>query len=727
MTQWNIPNHHWVIDLFKLLEELEQGLTVHSQTGLCAGQRGMDPAGLDPWSSWSVKMEDEKPTPGDLADIGCLSPGAASCLPLSMLQSSQQRFTADIHHLVQEVNFPLRRDSDWTGSSHSSSSQLSVESESSTASAEGPDEPQISTSPRAVHRQRERDRHRSTVIALQEMARLLPVSEDGQKQTKRRVLQQSIHYIDWLHTELKMAYTDLGIEPCTARVSLKDVCRELGVSPAILTMSPSVLSYDLHVLAKHIEGRCLDDQHPGLKLEHDPSGTIGIVDQTAGMAGLDHQHGVQTSHRDPDTHAYTLAGEGMKSEVSTSCHQTENITTPKQSKKRWMSHKEARPRRKTKPKRCCTECLEDSTPRRELGWMGRRLDRSRPFPNARRALFSSEDRSGMETTTVPDDDDSGDRFSAFFQPETSWSEPRSPSPQQVVPSNQANGLDKTDIQWETPTVGSSGTHPPDSVVPEAEEMPYSKPTMDDYIKTSPFGRPASCPPCYSAAMAAPPKSTLTPPIWKNLDEQSIFDTSNSSVDTLPDGIFAGQFPTSWDEADKESNQEVPSEDRDEDGRDSGTRRRRFSYGRAKNKKKCVNGFIMFCKIVREKQKQRYSGYASTQISTMMGRKWAAMSPAERKPFKDAAYEFSLRNNRNVIVQKSLPHDAFDITGALCGTSSASTMDAAGPLCTSSVSSVVSDAHVPVSRECCTATVTSPLSGALGEEAAIVEEVASYMS
>ncbi|XP_035678576.1 uncharacterized protein LOC118417218 isoform X1 [Branchiostoma floridae] len=688
----------------------------------------MDPAGLNSWSSWSVKMEDEVgeqdnrqvfvPKPGELSDIGCLSPGAATCLPLTMLQSSQQRFTADINHLVQEVNFPLRQDSDWSGSSHSSSSQLSIDSESSTASVEGPDEPQISSSPRAVHRQRERDRHRSTVVALQEMAGLLPVSEDGPKQTKCRVLQQSIQYIDWLHTELKMAYTNLGIEPCTTRVSLKDVCRELGVSPAILTMSPSVLSYDLHMLAKHIEGRCLD-KYCSLKQEQDADeGTSGSFNLKAGnMAGLDHQNPVQPHCRDADIHCNTLAAEAMKSEAST-CHQTENIKTPKQSKKKWMSQGAARPRRKTKPRRCCTECLEDSTPRRDLGWMvqrERRLDRSRPFPHARRTLFSSEDNSSVETA-VPDDDDIGDRFSAFFQPDKLWSDPRSSSPQQVVPMDQA---DKTDAHLMTPIVASPELHPPhkDSVVPEAEEMPCSKLAVDDYIQTSPFGRPSSCPPCYSATMAAPPK-TFTPPIWKNLNEQSIFDTSNSSVDTLHDGSFAGQLLTSGDEADKEANQKVPSEDRDED-RGSGTRRRRFSYGRAKNKKKCVNGFIMFCKIVREKQKQRYSGYASTQISTMMGRKWAAMSPAERKPYKDAAYEFSLRNNRNVIVQKSLPHDAFDLTGALGGTTSSSPLDAAGPLDTSPVS----DACVPVSgygiRSSCTATVTT-LSGASGDDSAAAE-------
>ncbi|CAH1262214.1 BHMG1 [Branchiostoma lanceolatum] len=541
------------------------------------------------------------------------------------------------------------------------------------------------------------------------MAGLLPVSEDGQKQTKCRVLQQSIQYIDWLHMELKMAYTDLGIEPCTARVSLKDVCRELGVSPAILTMSPSVLSYDLHMLAKHIEGRCLH-KYCSPKLEQDPcEGTSGDINQMAGnMAGPDYQHDVQPSCRDADFRTDTLTGEALKSEASP-CRQTENITTPKQSRKRWLSHGEARPRRKTKPKRCCAECLEDTTPRRELGWTverGRRLDRSVPFPHARRALFSSEDKSSTETT-APDDDDSSDRFSAFFQPEKLCSDPRRSSPQQVVPMN----LDKTDAHSVTPALGSSDLHPPDkdSVVPEAEDMPYSKTLVDDFFKISPFGRPSSCPPCYSATMAAPSK-TYTPPIWKNLNEQSIFDMSNSSVDTLHDGSFAGQFLTSGDEADKEANQEVPSEDRDED-RGSGTRRRRFSYGRAKNKKKCVNGFIMFCKIVREKHKQRYSGYASTQISTMMGRKWAAMSPAERKPYKDAAYEFSLRNNRNVIVQKSLLHDVFDLAGVLGGTSSASTTDSAGLLHASPVSSVVLDACVPVagyggrSRENCTTVTT----------------------
>ncbi|XP_042295004.1 meiosis initiator protein isoform X3 [Sceloporus undulatus] len=67
----------------------------------------------------------------------------------------------------------------------------------------------------------------------------------------------------------------------------------------------------------------------------------------------------------------------------------------------------------------------------------------------------------------------------------------------------------------------------------------------------------------------------------------------------------------------------------------------------KLKKKCVNGFIMFCRLNRKHFIRAYPGMASTEATRELAQLWRVMTKQERKPYCLKARRFSLLNNRIV--------------------------------------------------------------------------------
>ncbi|KAH0631566.1 hypothetical protein JD844_005950 [Phrynosoma platyrhinos] len=67
----------------------------------------------------------------------------------------------------------------------------------------------------------------------------------------------------------------------------------------------------------------------------------------------------------------------------------------------------------------------------------------------------------------------------------------------------------------------------------------------------------------------------------------------------------------------------------------------------KLKKKCVNGFIMFCRLNRKHFIRAYPGMASTVATRELAQLWRVMTKQERKPYCLKARRFSLLNNRIV--------------------------------------------------------------------------------
>ncbi|XP_067875371.1 meiosis initiator protein-like isoform X2 [Heterodontus francisci] len=86
------------------------------------------------------------------------------------------------------------------------------------------------------------------------------------------------------------------------------------------------------------------------------------------------------------------------------------------------------------------------------------------------------------------------------------------------------------------------------------------------------------------------------------------------------------------------------------GNHSKTRRKRCCT--LQLKKKCVNGFIMFCRINRRLYISDHPGTASTVATKALAHVWRTMSKNERRPYCIKAREFSKMNNRIVRLDSS---------------------------------------------------------------------------
>ncbi|XP_073082475.1 meiosis initiator protein isoform X1 [Manis javanica] len=74
------------------------------------------------------------------------------------------------------------------------------------------------------------------------------------------------------------------------------------------------------------------------------------------------------------------------------------------------------------------------------------------------------------------------------------------------------------------------------------------------------------------------------------------------------------------------------------------------------KKKCVNGFIMFCRMNRKQYIRASPGTPSTDATKELAQLWRGMTVQERRPYCIKARRFSLRHNRIVRQDSSSSED-----------------------------------------------------------------------
>uniref|UniRef100_A0A8C0X8J7 HMG box domain-containing protein n=1 Tax=Castor canadensis TaxID=51338 RepID=A0A8C0X8J7_CASCN len=77
---------------------------------------------------------------------------------------------------------------------------------------------------------------------------------------------------------------------------------------------------------------------------------------------------------------------------------------------------------------------------------------------------------------------------------------------------------------------------------------------------------------------------------------------------------------------------------------------------AQVKKKCVNGFIMFCRMNRKQYIRACPGTASTAATKELAQLWRVMTPQERRPYCIKARRFSRQHNRVVKQDNSSSED-----------------------------------------------------------------------
>ncbi|XP_055002432.1 meiosis initiator protein [Sorex araneus] len=79
------------------------------------------------------------------------------------------------------------------------------------------------------------------------------------------------------------------------------------------------------------------------------------------------------------------------------------------------------------------------------------------------------------------------------------------------------------------------------------------------------------------------------------------------------------------------------------------------------KKKCVNGFIMFCRMNRKQYIRACPGTASTAATKELAQLWRMMTPQEQRPYCIKARRFSRQHNRNVKQVHSSSEDDYGDT------------------------------------------------------------------
>ncbi|XP_054444366.1 meiosis initiator protein [Pteronotus mesoamericanus] len=175
--------------------------------------------------------------------------------------------------------------------------------------------------------------------------------------------------------------------------------------------------------------------------------------------------------------------------------------------------------------------------------------------------------------------------------------------------------------------------------------------------------PDSCSPCQSSG---------------SLDHASLSENSSDSEDSVTDT----DPEVVWMQQDTLADPEGPKSVSDEDGDYTWTparqvetwpsARRKARKGRAgrgpvkpKNKKaprstqmkkKCVNGFIMFCRMNRKQYIRACPGTASTAATKELAQLWREMTEQERKPYCIKARRFSRQHNRIVKKESSSSDD-----------------------------------------------------------------------
>ncbi|ELW71126.1 Transcription factor SOX-9 [Tupaia chinensis] len=77
---------------------------------------------------------------------------------------------------------------------------------------------------------------------------------------------------------------------------------------------------------------------------------------------------------------------------------------------------------------------------------------------------------------------------------------------------------------------------------------------------------------------------------------------------------------------------------------------------SQTKKKCVNGFIMFCRMNRKQYIRAYPGTASTAATKELAQLWRGMTEQERRPYCTKARRFSRQHNRIVKQDSSSSED-----------------------------------------------------------------------
>nr|XP_040135977.1 meiosis initiator protein isoform X1 [Ictidomys tridecemlineatus] len=542
----------------------------------------------------------------------------------------------------------------------------------------------------------DRNQKKNHSSKLQELALLLPVApKTGTKKlTKKEILLHVLHYIQYLQRSIDVAKALLKFHTSDGEGGLGGLGRNPAVGPA--RRKHSTPSSSPCSRKSHLWGACRKprkkkltraperqtrDQKPRRSLALDkPEKTVTTSpDQKEGNVG-----GLTTPPRCPDPWCDLKAafasfqgnGEGGRSQL-TLLDIAENIVLGDIAKAVILI---------CPPGCCCANSAQDGEPDPALeaqrGAEGIHfLSRIHPYSRQKLVFCDSSEEVDKE---VPD----ADPWLPAWTPEGSpHGSPVALGPPQI--NNWSVTGHSSEILGLSPSLFSSpGKLLPEQILEDGNE--YLTQGLFEEVLLEPESRPSAC------TLEAPQKKSIpleapeAPPdshslcqssvsldhCYLSLSEASKVQSSPSTEESDSESLWGQEEDLQVDPEGLQS-----SSDEDDDYTWTPTRRastlptggRKSRKGRTSKgplkpkeskkapcptqmKKKCVNGFIMFCRMNRKQYIRACPGTASTAATKELAQLWRVMTPQERRPYCIKARRFSRQHNRIVKQENSSSED-----------------------------------------------------------------------
>ncbi|XP_077887968.1 meiosis initiator protein isoform X2 [Ictidomys tridecemlineatus] len=478
----------------------------------------------------------------------------------------------------------------------------------------------------------DRNQKKNHSSKLQELALLLPVApKTGTKKlTKKEILLHVLHYIQYLQRSIDVAKALLKFHTSDGEGGLGGLGRNPAVGPA--RRKHSTPSSSPCSRKSHLWGACRKprkkkltraperqtrDQKPRRSLALDkPEKTVTTSpDQKEGNVG-----GLTTPPRCPDPWCDLKAafasfqgnGEGGRSQL-TLLDIAENIVLGDIASC------------------CCANSAQDGEPDPALeaqrGAEGIHfLSRIHPYSRQKLVFCDSSEEVDKE---VPD----ADPWLPAWTPEGSpHGSPVALGPPQI--NNWSVTGHSSEILGLSPSLFSSpGKLLPEQILEDGNE--YLTQGLFEEVLLEPESRPSAC------TLEAPQKKDL------QVDPEGLQSSSDEDDDyTWTPTRRASTLPTGGRKSRKGRTSKGPLKPKESKKAPCPTQM----------KKKCVNGFIMFCRMNRKQYIRACPGTASTAATKELAQLWRVMTPQERRPYCIKARRFSRQHNRIVKQENSSSED-----------------------------------------------------------------------
>ncbi|XP_029780177.1 basic helix-loop-helix and HMG box domain-containing protein 1 [Suricata suricatta] len=536
-----------------------------------------------------------------------------------------------------------------------------------------------------------RKQRKNHTSKLQELALLLPVAlkTSTKKLTKKEILLHVLHYIQYLQRNIDMAKALLKCHTANGEGGLGGLGRKRAKGPARLRHSTP--SRSPHWRKSHLQGAC---RKPQKKKRTGSSEHQTRAQKPRRCLALDEPEKWATPS--PDRQGRDVGRTTTPARCTTSCSHPEVASaTPQDNAKGGKARLTLLDVAESSvccdiSGCCCRDSAQGKGPylafKAQQGAEGIHfLNRTQPCPRQKMVFYDSGEEADKES---PD----ADRWLPAWTPEgSSHGSSLALGPSQI--NNWATTGHPSEILGLSPSLFSSpGNMLPEQILEDGTDTEYltqalfedvlldaeSSPPDDTLELPQNRETPSEAPEGTPNSHALSDFSISLHYCSRSLSETSKGPSSSSSSSEDTDEESVPRQPEDT-EADPEGLQSSSDEDRDytwTPTRRASTlpparrkaRKGQAGRGQAKPKadqkapcppqmkKKCINGFIMFCRMNRKQYIRACPGTASTAATKDLAQLWRVMTQQERGPYCAKARRFSLQHNRIVKQDSSSSED-----------------------------------------------------------------------